>query len=682
MTKVRAQKVCTGSLRGKSRLSADPAPNAFGTGKTLVYDLPSSICRENSTVTIARHAKTCFLIALFSVLTAGESYAASCDSLATLKLPDTTITSAQQVAAGAFIPPGASAPPASVKNLPAFCRVQATIKPAKDSDIKIEVWMPLSGWNGKYRGQGNGGFAGYIDYPSLATAISAGYASASTDTGHTGTPVDSSWALGHPDKIVDFGWRSIHEMTVKAKAIIRAFYGDAPKRSYFIGCSNGGRQGLMEAQRFPEDYDGILAGAPANYWTKVFATFLFDIQAQQATPGSYIGADKIPAVARAVVAACDANDGVKDGVLNDPRACRFEPGALLCKEADSADCLTAPQVYALRKIYAGPVNANGGQLYPGFLPGGEEGPGGWATWISMGPSKDLQWVFATGFFTNMISSQEAVDVKTVNVESAVKMADDQQGKTFNAVDPDLKAFAAHGGKLIMYHGWSDAALPPQGAINYFNSVQAALGSAQSAGFMRLYMVPGMQHCAGGPGATSFGQFGVLSDAQHDLRAALEQWVEKGLAPDTIIATKFLSDVDHSQGVNVKMTRLLCPYPQSARYKGTGDDKDAANFKCTEALLLGPGRLHDPSLKAPRAIYVPEPEYSDNARLEKIQGIVRLNIIVGTDGRVHDPIVVKSLEPSLDSHAIDAVKRWKFAPATKDGKPTAIEMTLEVEYRLR
>ncbi len=608
------------------------------------------------------------------------AFAATCESLAALKLPDTTITSAQQVAAGAFIPPGATAPPASVKNLPAFCRVQATIKPAKDSDIKIEVWLPLSGWNGKYRGQGNGGFAGYLDYPSLATAISAGYASASTDTGHTGTPVDSSWALGHPDKIVDFGWRSIHEMTVKAKAIIQAFYGDAPKHSYFIGCSNGGRQGLMEAQRFPEDYDGILAGAPANYWTKVFATFLFDIQVTQATPESYITADKIPVIAKAVVAACDANDGVKDGVLNDPRACKFDPHTLLCKEGSSTDCLTLGQVGALQRIYVGPHDAHTNQIYPGFLPGGEEGQGGWATWISMGPSKDLQWVFATGFFTNMISSQETVDVKTVNVESAVKMADDQQGKTFNADDPNLKPFAAHGGKLIMYHGWSDAALPPQGAINYFNSVQSALGSPQTADFMRLYMVPGMQHCAGGPGATSFGQFGVLSDAQHDVRAALEQWVEKGLAPDKVIATKFASDADHSQGV--KMARPLCPYPLSARYKGTGNDKDAANFNCVEALVIGSGPLHDPSLKAPRMIHNWEPEYSESARKERIQGMVRLNIIVGTDGRIHDPIVVKSLEPSLDANAIEALKVWKFAPATKDGKPVTVEMMMEVEYKLR
>lgn len=607
------------------------------------------------------------------------AFAASCESLSSLKLPDTTITSAQPVAVGQFVPPGAIAPPAAVKNLPAFCRVQATIKPAPDSDIKIEVWLPLTGWNGKYRGQGNGGFAGSIDYPGLATALFGGYATASTDTGHAGTPVDASWALGHPDKIVDFGWRAIHEMTVKAKAIIQAFYGDAPKHSYFLGCSNGGRQGLMEAQRFPEDYDGILAGAPANYWTKVFATFIFDIQATQATADSYIGADKIPVIAQAVVAACDADDGVKDGVLNDPRACRFDPAVLLCKQGGTADCLNAAQIAALKKIYAGPHDAAGKQIYPGFLPGGEEGGGGWVTWLGRGPGKDWQTLFANGFYTNMISAKDPVDLKSVNIETAVKLADDQQGKTFNADDPNLKPFAAHGGKLIVYHGWSDAALPPQGVVNYFNSVQAALGSSKTADFMRLYMVPGMQHCAGGPGANSFGQYGPLSDPQHDVRAALEQWVEKGVPPDKIIATKFVNDSDHSQGV--KMTRPLCPYPLSARYKGStsksGKLAEPANFDCVESA----GRAHDSGVSEPQLLHLEEPVYPVLARWYRTQGIVRLNVVVGVDGRVHDPVVVKSLSAEMDANAMDAVKKWTFTPAIRDGKPVPVEITLEVNYRL-
>jgi feruloyl esterase len=625
-----------------------------------------------------RLAQTCLLaLILILLVMPGSAIAATCESLAALKLPDTTITSAQPVAAGAFVPPGASAPPASVKNLPAFCRVAATIKPAKDSEIKMEVWLPLTSWNGKYRGLGNGGFAGAIYYPGLAVAVSAGYASASTDTGHSGSPVDASWALGHPDKIVDFGWRAIHEMTVKAKSIIQAFYGDAPKKSYFAGCSNGGRQGLMEAQRFPEDYDGIIAGAPANYWTKVFATFIWDIQAMQADPGSYIGTNKIPAIARAVVEACDANDGVKDGVLNDPRACHFDPKTLLCQEGDSDSCLTAPQAAALKKIYDGPVDNAGKQMFPGFLPGGEDGEGGWVTWIDMGPDKDLQTLFARGFYTNMISSKGPIDLKTINVETAVKLADDQQGQTFNAVDPNLKPFATRGGKLIVYHGWSDAALPPQGAINYYKSVEETMEPGKPPLFMRLFMAPGMQHCGGGPGANSFGQFAPGTDADHDLNKALERWVEKGIAPDKLIATKFVDDKPEK---GVAMTRPLCPYPQAATYKGAGDTNDAANFECAhDAEIIYTAK--DPGVKAPRPLHTPEPKYSKSAKKQGIQGVVTLSVVIGTDGKAHDVQVVNSLEPSLDANAIAAVKTWKFAPATKDGRPVAVSMRLEIAFKL-
>jgi TonB family protein len=612
--------------------------------------------------------KSCLLLALLVSLSA-PAFAATCESLATLKLADATITLAQPVAAGAFIPPGSTAPPASAKNLPAFCRVMLTLKPAQDSDIKVEIWLPLTGWNGKYRGQGNGGFAGSITYPGMAFAIAEGYATASTDTGHAATAADGSWALGHPDKIVDFGWRAIHEMTVKAKAVIQAFYGEQPKQSYFSACSNGGRQGLMEAQRFPADYNGIIAGAPANYWTQVFAAFLWNIQAMQAEPGSYIEAKKIPAIAAAVVAACDANDGVTDGVLNDPRECHFDPKVLLCKEGDSESCLTAPQVVALKKIYDGPVDSKGKQMFPGFLPGGEQGGGGWATWIAQSPGKDLQTAFASGFFNNMISTKEPLDLKTINVEAAVKMADEQQAQTFNATDPNMKAFMDRGGKLIVYHGWSDAALPPLGAIKYFSSVQAAMGADKTDSFMRLFMVPGMQHCGGGPGANAFGEFGPAGDAQHDLYQALEQWLEKGVAPDKIIAKKFVSEADHTQGV--KMTRPLCPYPQSAEYKGTGDTNDAANFECMEKIVKLTG-----SIKPPRALYTPQPKYSTSKR-QKSEGTVVVAVTVGSNGQVSDPKIVRSIEPSIDANVIEAVKTWKFAPATENGFPVAVRMNVEI-----
>lgn len=537
--------------------------------------LPATNCLPNRYTAAVNimNRNTCLLLALMALFTTPALAVTRCESLAELKLPDTTVTSAQEVAAGAFVPPASPMPPASAKDLPAFCRVMLTLKPAKDSDIKVEVWLPLEGWNGKYRGQGNGGFAGSIIYQTMGVAISEGYATASTDTGHAAAgAIDASWALGHPDKIIDFGWRAIHEMTVKAKAVIQAFYGRPSKWNYFSACSNGGRQGLMEAQRFPEDYDGIVAGAPANYWTQVFSAFLWNIQAT-ANPASYIHAAKVPAIAAAVNAACDAEDGVKDGVINDPRECHFDPKVLLCKEAENDSCLTGPQVAALKKIYEGPIDSKGKQMFPGFLPGGEQGGGGWTIWIAQSPGKDWQTGFAAGFFNNMITTKQPVDLKIITPEAAVKLAQEQQGKTFDAVDPNLKPFMARGGKLIVYHGWSDAALPPQGAIQYFNSVGDSLGLVERASFMRLFMVPGMQHCAGGPGANSFGQFAPAGDPDHDIYKALEKWVEDGPAPDKLIATKFGEDK------SVKMTRPLCAYPKIARYKGTGDTNDAANFEC-------------------------------------------------------------------------------------------------------
>ncbi|HEY2116588.1 MAG TPA: TonB family protein, partial [Candidatus Angelobacter sp.] len=253
----------------------------------------------------------------------------------------------------------------------------------------------------------------------------------------------------------------------------------------------------------------------------------------------------------------------------------------------------------------------------------------------------------------------------------------QQGQTFNAIDPDLKTFARRGGKLIIYHGWSDAALPPVGSINYYNSVEEALGPGKPSYFMRLFMVPGMQHCGGGPGANSFGQFTAAGDADHDLSLALERWVEKGIAPDKLIATKFVDDKSEK---GVAMTRPLCAYPQTATYKGAGDINDAANFECThDAEIIH--TIKDPSVKAPRALHTPEPKFSRSARKQRIEGTVTLSMIIGIDGRAHDLKVVKSLEPSLDANAIEAVKNWKFAPATKDGHPVAVEMRLEVDYKL-
>jgi hypothetical protein len=506
-----------------------------------------------------------------------SAYAAAtpCTDLAKLAIPDATITTAQSVPAGLFTPPEGPAIPA----VPAFCRVALVAKPSRDSNIQVEVWLPASNWNGKFQGVGNGGFAGNIGYGAMANAIAHGYATASTDTGHNPGGTDASWALGHHEKIVDFGYRAIHETAQKAKAVIQAFYGEGPKRSYFSSCSNGGRQALMEAQRYPADYDGIIAGAPANYWTHLLTEAVVNIQATLGDSAGYISAAKLPAIETAALAACDANDGVKDGVIEDPTHCHFDPSVLLCKEAESDACLTQPQVTTLKKLYAGPRTSKGEPIMPGYSPGGEAEAGGWGAWITgPAPGKSLLFAFGTQFFSNMVLDQASWDWKTFQVDRDMKIADDKTAGILNAADADLKNFQARGGKLILYHGWSDAAIPAQSTINYYQSVEKKMGAKQVAQFVRLYMVPGMEHCGGGASANWFGQGGVpQSDPQHDIDAALERWVEQNTAPAQIIASKLKSGTNPASGV--VRTHPLCPYPQTAQYKGGGSTDDAANFVC-------------------------------------------------------------------------------------------------------
>jgi Tannase and feruloyl esterase len=507
----------------------------------------------------------------------------SCPSLAQLSLSQAKVASAETVEPGAFTPPSNTSEylrlsAALAKSLPAFCRVVAVAAPSEDSQINIEVWLPLNNWNGRFQGAGNGGFAGEIDYRQMAIALRGSYATAATDTGHTGISTDASWAPGHPEKVADYGHRGIHEMTRVAKAAIKSFYGTAPQHSYFGSCSNGGRQALMEAQRYPGDYDGILAGAPANFFTHLLASALWDAQATTAEPASYIPAAKLPAIAKAVNSACDAKDGVADGILNDPRQCRFDPGALLCKGADSDACLTQAQVTALRKLYQGARDSRGRQIFPGFVPGGETGEGGWGVWITgPEPGKGLLFAFNSGFFSNMVYEKPDWNYKTANLDEAVKAADDKLASVLNSTDPNLSAFKKHGGKLIVYHGWNDPAISALDAINYYTKVRSTMGEQNASSFVRLYLAPGMQHCAGGPGTDAFGQPGMLRrKGVADIQDALETWVEKGTPPSSIIAAKFESNDPDGKP---KMTRPLCPYPQVAKYKGAGDPNDAVNFTC-------------------------------------------------------------------------------------------------------
>ena len=516
----------------------------------------------------------CFLLPCLTW--ASDAPAQSCSSLKKLALPKVTVTLAELVAAGVFVPPNLK-PEEKLSPLykatPAFCRFAATLAPTEDSDIKVEIWMPVSGWNGKFRGVGNGGFAGYINYEGLASSVMRGYAVASTDTGHSTGGAD--WALGHPEKIVDYGFRGIHEMTVDAKVIVKSFYGAAAKRSYFASCSNGGRQALMEAQRYPNDYDGIIAGAPANAWVPMLTAGLKVVQALD--QAGYIPPVKISAISKAVLAACDQLDGLKDGILNDPRQCRFDPSTLRCHGAESDSCLTEPQVASLRQIYSGISDSSGKQLFPGLLPGAEDGDGGWKDWITgEQEGKSAVVYFVAGYFANMVYQQKNFDLAHANVAASLKLAYEKTGDAMDATDPDLKPFLAHGGKLILYHGWNDPAISALNTVKYYGDVIASVGQPSADNSVRLFMVPGMQHCDGGPGATSFGQDGeegAKGDAEHDIFTALEGWVEDGKAPQSLVATKV------KEG-KVEMTRPLCPYPQAPKYIGTGNPNTAESFLCS------------------------------------------------------------------------------------------------------
>jgi feruloyl esterase len=511
------------------------------------------------------------LIALWSVQAPRAVTVATCEDLATSTLDHASITLARPVPAGFFTPPEGTAVNVAVP----FCRIALTLKPSAGSSIASEVWLPLNGWNGKFQGVGNGGFAGTISYGPLAAAVTRGYAAASTDTGHKASSgIDASWALNQPEKIRDFGYRAIHETAVAGKALTAAFYSAAPRRAYFSSCSNGGRQALMEAQRFPDDYDGIIAGAPANYWTRLLSMAAADVKAMLAQADSYFPESKLPAISAAALAACDANDQVKDGVIENPAACRFDPSVLLCKGQENDSCLTTRQLTALKEIYAPKRTSTGQPIMPGFSPGGEAERGGWSDWVTgTAPKESSGFGFATQFFSYMVFNDPAWDFRTFNLDRDWKIAEERVGSDLDADSTDLRAFRARGGKLILYQGWSDAAIPAQHTIDYYNAVVAAMGPSAAANVIRLFMVPGMQHCSGGNGATAFGQLAAATgDPDRSISAALERWVDQNIAPQRLIASK-------TNGSTVVRTHPLCAYPQTAQYVGTGSPDDAANFVC-------------------------------------------------------------------------------------------------------
>jgi tannase/feruloyl esterase len=505
--------------------------------------------------------KTTFGMALVSaaVLTSSPSVAsaASCGELVRLARPNTTVTSAQPIAAGQFVPPGAPPSAAAARTyaaLPSFCRIAATLSPTSDSDIRVEVWLPASGWNGKLQAVGNGGMAGTIPYAAMAAALAAGYATTGTDTGHVGNNAD--FVPGHPEKLVDFAYRAIHEMAVAAKAVVPAFYGSAPRYSYFNGCSQGGRQGITSAQRYPEDFDGIVAGASAWNSMRMHGARLAVNQIMNRTAESAIPASKYPMIHEAVLQACDALDGVKDGVLENPTKCSFDPRVLACNDADGPSCLTVPQVESARAMIS-PLRhpATGTMLFEGHL-----WPGAELEWDTIGGPAPLNNAVTAlkniAFDPSWNPSRFSV---AADMEPAVR-ADNGLLASDNA---NLKPFFDRGGKLLMWHGWADPQVTPQNSTIYFNNVLTTVGK-QAEASIALFMLPGVYHCQGGPGPDRF-----------DRMAAIEQWVEQGRKPTRIVASRIRDG-------KVDRTRPLCPFGQVARWNGTGSTDDEANFACVAA----------------------------------------------------------------------------------------------------
>jgi feruloyl esterase len=506
-----------------------------------------------------RAALYSFALLTMAGVTAAPIFAATCDSLASKSFPDAKVTLAQEVKGGSFTAPNARN---AMTGLPAFCRVAMTLTPSSDSDIRVELWLPLQNWNGKFQGVGNGGWAGSITYGALAEGLRRGYATASTDTGHQDDVTSAKWALGHPEKVVDYAWRSEHEMTVKSKVMIAAFYGQDPKYSYWTGCSGGGKQAITEAQKFPDDYDGIVAGSSAYDLVPLHAAWIRIAQVAHKTEDSYIPPAKYSLIHNAILEACDAMDGAKDGLLENPTKCKFEPKTLLCKGADGPSCLTAPQVEAATEIFSPTLNSRTKKriMWP-LLPGSENAWGVLAGPLTDNAPASRESSVAINTYKYWIFKDPNWDYKTLNFDKDIDYAYKQDNGLNSANNPDLRPFFNRKGKLIMYHGWSDQIVPPQHSVAYYNSVIEKVGS-QARDSIHLFMAPGMEHCRGGVGPNEF-----------DYVTALEQWVEQGNAPAQMIASHKGADG------KVDRTRPICAYPTQAKYKGSGSLDDAANFTC-------------------------------------------------------------------------------------------------------
>jgi feruloyl esterase len=465
-----------------------------------------------------------------------------CEALAGLSLPDASITAAESVAAGPY---GQQA-----LRLPAHCRVAAVLTPTADSHIEMEIWMPVENWNGKFLAVGNGGWAGSISFAAMAGGLVRGYATASNDTGHTGGNGD--FAFGHPEKLVDFAYRAMHEMTVQSRTLISRFYDRGPRLSYYEGCSTGGRQGLMAAQRYPADFDAIIAGAPANPQTGLHAGDLWRGVEVFADPSSHLSREQVALVHDAVISSCDGLDGVEDGLLTDPRMCTFDPASLACGPGSGNACLTSSQVEAVRLGYSPARLESGEVVFPGFARGSED------AWTFITGGNNLALNIAPDTF-QLAHGDPEWDWTRFDLDADVRLAREQVGY-IDATATDLAEFRDRGGKLILYHGWNDQLIAPENTIRYYTEVLETMGADQDS-WLRLYMAPGMAHCRGGVGPN-----------QIDFLEPLDRWRESGTSPDRITATRI------SNG-QVEMTRPLCPHPEIAKWTGTGSTNEAGSFAC-------------------------------------------------------------------------------------------------------
>jgi hypothetical protein len=476
----------------------------------------------------------------------------TCSDLTTLKIPQATVTEASVVPAGI---------------LPGYCKISGSARPTSDSDIRFAVMIPEGGtWNGRYLQVGNGGFAGAIPEKDMFAALAQGYAVAGTDDGHqSASPIDASWALNHPEKQIDFGYRALKETTDAAKMIIRAYAGAAPKFSYFQGCSDGGREAMMEAQRYPKDFDGIVAGDPASHFTDTVAQAVWNFQATR-VPESYLSPDTLKMVQAEAVKQC----GDEDGVIEDPLSCHFQIAKIRCKGGRTSSCLTGGQIATLHKLYTGVRNLHTGQqVLSGYSPGSEGEAAGWPRWISgtvPGDKQTLSYGFASNFFRYIVFADPSYDIGKLNFDSDIAMTEAKFGATFNSDDPDLSAFRKRGGKLIQYHGWTDPAIPTLASIKYYRLVQKKIGP--TGNFYRLFLAPGMLHCGGGPGPNVI-----------ETLPAITAWVEKSRPPEFLIATKYEND---DPALPVKRTRPLCVFPAHAEWDGKGDKARLKSFRCVQS----------------------------------------------------------------------------------------------------